>query len=91
MEPEKIEPEKITFPCDYPVKVVARASEDLRERLDNVFAAHFGTFDAARVTVRESAQANFVSFTYTMVVESVEQLKTLHVALQESAGVVMVI
>ena len=91
MAPDKIEPEKITFPCDYPVKVVARASDDLRERLDSVFAAHFGTFDAGRVSVRESAQANFVSFTYTMVVENVEQLKALHGALQEHPGVVMVI
>jgi len=91
MEPEKIEPEKITFPCDYPVKVVARASDDLRQQLDNVFAAHFGTFSAERVAVRESAQANFVSFTYTMVVDSVEQLKALHGTLQEHPAVVMVI
>ena len=28
-----MEPEKIIFPCDYPIKVVARASDDLRERI----------------------------------------------------------
>ena len=86
-----MEPEKIEFPCDYPVKVVARASQDLREQLDTVFAAHFGSFGAERVAVRESAQANFVSFTYTMVVQDVEQLKALHGALQEHPAVVMVI
>jgi len=86
-----MEPEKIEFPCDYPVKVVARASEDLRQQLDSVFAAHFGSFGTERVAVRESAQANFVSFTYTMVVQDVEQLKALHGRLQEHPAVVMVI
>ena len=86
-----MEPEKITFPCDYPVKVVARSTEDLREHLDSIFAEHFGGFDAARVAVRPSAQANFVSFTYTMVVQNVEQLKSLHGALQKHPAVVMVI
>ena len=31
-----MEPEKIEFPCDYPVKVVARASQDLRQQLVRV-------------------------------------------------------
>lgn len=86
-----MEPEKIEFPCDYPVKVVARARQDLREQLDSVFTAHFGTFAPERVAMRESAQANFVSFTYTMLVQNVEQLKAVHGVLQEHPAVVMVI
>jgi uncharacterized protein len=86
-----MEPEKITFPCDYPVKVVARASEDLRERLDRIFAQHFGPFEPHRVSVRESAQANFVSVTYLMLVQHVDQLGAVHQELQASDGVVMVL
>ena len=86
-----MEPEKITFPCDYPVKVVARASEDLRERLDKIFAQHFGPFEMHRVSVRQSAQANFISLTYLMNVQHVDQLDAVHKDLQQHADVVMVL
>lgn len=86
-----MEPEKIVFPCDYPVKVVARASQDLRERLDGIFTRHFGEFEAHRVAVRESARANFVSITYTMLVQHVDQLGAVHGELQKITDVVMVL
>jgi putative lipoic acid-binding regulatory protein len=86
-----MEPEKITFPCDYPVKVVTHAREGLREALDGIFQGHFGDFEAERVSIRESAQSNFVSYTYLMVVQHVDQLSALHVELRETEGVVMVL
>lgn len=86
-----MEPEKIVFPCDYPIKVVARRSEDLRAQLDAVFTAQFGPFTADRVTQRDSAQQNFISYTYLMFVRDVEQLRTLHADLQQIDGVMMVI
>ncbi|HEV7631605.1 MAG TPA: DUF493 domain-containing protein [Steroidobacteraceae bacterium] len=86
-----MEPEKILFPSDYPIKVVARRSDDLRARLDAVFTAQFGAFTADRVTQRDSAQQNFVSYTYLMLVSNVEQLRTLHVELQQTEGVMMVL
>ena len=83
---------KITFPCpDYPIKVLARASDDLRDRLDAVFARHFGAFDIERVIARNSAQQNFVSYTYVMHVNDPTQLGALHVELMNEAGVVMVL
>lgn len=91
MEPDKIEPEKIVFPCDYPVKVVARATLGLRERLDAAFATHFGQFEPHRVSQRDSAQQNFVSYTYLMHVKNIEQLGALHAELQDTPDVVMVI
>lgn len=83
---------RITFPCPrYPIKVVARASEDLRARLDAVFARQFGAFAEDRVLVRNSAQQNFVSFTYHMDVDDPSQLAALHADLMQEAGVVMVL
>ena len=86
-----MEPEKIVFPCDYPIKVVARADVSLRVRLDVVFERHFGPFDAGRVTGRESAQKNFSSYTYLMHVREVAQLAAVHSDLQATEGVVLVI
>jgi uncharacterized protein len=86
-----MEPEKIVFPCDYPIKVVARADASLRERLDAVFEKHFGPFGADRVSGRESAQKNFSSYTYLMHVREVGQLSAVHADLQATDGVVLVI
>ena len=86
------DPTKIAFPCDdYPVKVVARASDDLRSRLDAVFARHFGAFDVGRVVERNSTRQNFVSYTYVMHVKEPSQLGALHVELMRETGVVMVL
>ncbi len=88
----EIDSTKITFPCsDYPIKVLARASDDLRGRLDAVFARHFGAFDIERVIERSSARQNFVSFTYLMHVNDPSQLGALHVELMRESGVVMVL
>jgi uncharacterized protein len=86
-----MDPEKITFPSDYPIKVLARASTDLRQRIDAIFARHFGDFSPECVSVRDSAQSNFVALTYIMRVQTGEQLGPLTTDLQASDGVVMVL
>lgn len=91
MEREDIEPEKIVFPCEYPIKVVAQAREGLRQHLDQLFSQHFGEFEPHRVAVRQSSQAAFVAHTYTMVVQHVDQLGALHTDLKLVEGVVMVL
>jgi hypothetical protein len=86
-----MEPERITFPTEYPIKVVARAAPDLRARLDAIFISHFGEFEANRVTERASGQSNFVALTYAMVVQGEDQLKALNAQLQATEGVVLVL
>jgi putative lipoic acid-binding regulatory protein len=86
-----MEPERIVFPTDYPIKVVARASQDLRGRMDAVFERHFGGFDAGKVTERASAASNFVALTYVMRVTAEDQLGRLHADLRAEAGVMLVL
>ena len=86
-----MEPERIVFPTDYPIKVVARASDDLRGRMDAVFERHFGEFDAGKVTERASAASNFVALTYVMWVTAEDQLGRLHADLRAEAGVMLVL
>ncbi len=86
------DPPRITFPCpQYPIKVVARATLDLRPRIDAVFARQFGEFAADRVVERPSAQQNFIAYTYRMDVDDAAQLGALHVELMKEPGVVMVL
>ena len=37
-----MEPENISFPTDYPIKVVARSELKLRAEIDAIFERHFG-------------------------------------------------
>ena len=86
-----MEPERISFPADYPIKVVARSSTGLRTRMDAVFARHFGSFDATRVSEKASAQSNFIALTYLMRVEAEQQLAALHTDLRAEDGVMLVL
>ncbi len=86
-----MEPERIVFPTDYPIKVVARASAGLRERVDAVFSRHFGDFGAEKVTERPSAGSHFVALTYVMWVTAEDQLGRLHTDLRAEDGVMLVL
>jgi putative lipoic acid-binding regulatory protein len=84
-------PERIEFPADYPIKVVARAEPGLREQIDAIFARHFGPGPAAEVGARPSAQGRFIALTYVPRVTGEEQLRALHAELTVVEGVMMVI
>jgi putative lipoic acid-binding regulatory protein len=86
-----MEPERISFPSEYPIKVVARSALGLRPRLDAVFVRHFGDFPASRVTERPSAQSNFLALTYLMLVQEEAQLASLHTELKAISEVVLVL
>jgi uncharacterized protein len=86
-----MEPERITFPTEYPIKVIARAGDGLRERLDEVFFRHFGAFGREHVSERPSAQNAFTALTYRMTVQSEAQLTAMHDELKAVDGVIMVL
>jgi putative lipoic acid-binding regulatory protein len=86
-----MEPERIVFPTDYPIKVMARASAELRNRVDAVFEHHFGDFEPERVTQRSSAANNFVALTYLIYVQREEQLARLHDDLRALEEVILVL
>jgi putative lipoic acid-binding regulatory protein len=86
-----MEPERISFPVEYPVKVVARAAPELRTQVDAAFLRHFGALAADKVSERASTNSNFVALTYVPVVQSKAQLQALHADLKLVEGVVMVL
>jgi putative lipoic acid-binding regulatory protein len=85
------EPEKLVFPCDYPIKVVGRLSNDLRARVDAVFARHFGALDPSSISERSSGQQNFLALTYVMNVTDPAVLEPLHQDLRATDGVLLVL
>jgi putative lipoic acid-binding regulatory protein len=86
-----VEPERITFPVEYPIKVVARADPALRALVDAAFSRHFGAIPAEKVSARASANSNFVALTYLPIVDNEAQLHAVHVDLKLLDGVIMVL
>lgn len=81
----------LTFPTDYPVKVVARPAPGFRERIDAIVLQHAPTLTPGRVTERASANGNFLSITYLLHAESRAQIEALVAQLSACEGVLMLL
>lgn len=84
-------PELLTFPCDYPIKVMLRASAELRADVDAVMVRHAGAEVAASATERPSAQGNFSAVTYTIRARDPEHIAALFADLKDIPGVLLVL
>jgi putative lipoic acid-binding regulatory protein len=82
---------KIEFPCDYPVKVVGKAGDELHTLVIAVMETHAPGFDQARITVRDSRKGNFQAITITITATGESQLQALFDDLKVSPLVHMVL
>ena len=71
----------ITYPCDFPIKVMGRAHEDLVGTLVEVVRGFDPGFDPGSVVERPSSRGTYVGLTFVVRVESREQLDDLYRAL----------
>jgi putative lipoic acid-binding regulatory protein len=85
------EPPRLTFPCDYPIKVMVRAEQDVRARVDAIVERHAGPLDLASVTERASAQQRFLALTYVIRATGEPQIAELFAALKGCPQVLMVL
>jgi putative lipoic acid-binding regulatory protein len=84
-------PERVTFPCAYPIKVMVRADPGVRGRVDAIFERHAGPVDSASVSERSSAQNRFMGITYVIHAQSEAQIAALFAALKECPEVLLVL
>ncbi|TDG12512.1 DUF493 domain-containing protein [Seongchinamella unica] len=85
------DPPKIEFPCDYPIKVLGRSSEEFRDIILEVFERHAPGFDQQTILAKDSAKGTFTSLTITITATGTEQLEALHQDLLATGHVQMVI
>ena len=85
------QPPRLQFPCEYPIKVVARTVPSLREALDEVFVLHAGRSSLNGVSERPSGQGRFVSVTYLIEAQSEIQIAQIFEALKRCPHVLMVL
>ena len=81
MKPVPPQESLITYPCDFPIKVMGRAHDDFARAMAEVAQRFDPAFDAATIEIRPSGSGNYLGLTLTVRVTSREQLDDLYRAL----------
>jgi putative lipoic acid-binding regulatory protein len=73
-----MEPPRIEFPCDYPIKVIGDVSDDGIAEIVAIVRQHAPEVTPDQVSTRDSRNGNFRSVRVTIVATGEEQLRVLH-------------
>ncbi|MBK10423.1 MAG: hypothetical protein CL810_12835 [Cobetia sp.] len=84
-------PPKIEFPCDFSLKIVGTAAEDLVEVVCNILEVHAPGFDATAITWQDSKNGNYRSIRVVIRATSTDQLDALHRDLKATGRIHMVL
>ena len=82
---------RISFPCDYPIKVVGDVRPGFHQEVCEVVARHDPTMTTERISQRTSRKGNFISISFMLVARSEEQLARLFADLKQIASVRLVL
>jgi hypothetical protein len=82
---------RLSFPCDYPIKVMVRAEQGVRAHIDAIVERHASPVDLSAVTERASAQQRFLSLTYVIRATGEPQIAELFAELKRCEQVLMVL
>lgn len=79
----------LTFPCDFPIKVVGHASPEFEATVLGIIHKHLPTFSDSAFQARPSNQGKYLALTITVHVTSKEQLDNIYRELSSSPQVLM--
>jgi uncharacterized protein len=79
------------FPCEFPLKVMGRRTDDFRSLVLGIVQNHVGAIDPAKIEERPSKDGNYLSLTCTFRAESREQLDALYRELTSCEKVLIVL
>jgi putative lipoic acid-binding regulatory protein len=79
----------IEFPCEFPIKMMGRATVEFRNTVQRLVEFHAGTVDVKRVKESLSSNATFVSITITITATSQQQLDDIYRAASAHDDVLM--
>jgi putative lipoic acid-binding regulatory protein len=68
----------ITYPCDFPIKIMGVTQDDFAQTIVDVVLLHDPEFDADKMEMRPSSKGNYLSLTVTVRATSREQLDNLY-------------
>lgn len=79
------------FPCDFPLKVMGRRTDDFRSLVLGIVQKHTGAIETANIEERPSKDGNYLSLTCTFRAQSREQLDALYRELTSCEKVLIVL
>ena len=82
---------KITFPCDYPIKVIGDGVEGLSDLVLNIASEYDDTLTADKLSERRSREGNYRSITIRFHATGEDQLALLFSALKKQDVIRMVL
>jgi len=68
----------LTFPCDFPIKVMGKCVEGFAQEMTTVIQVNAPDFDPTSIEVRNSAGGKYVSLTCTVIAQSQAQLDAIY-------------
>lgn len=71
----------LEFPCDFPIKIMGKATEDLHQAVKDILAQHAPDFNPEDLTFNESKDGNYHALTAVIHAKSKEQLDMIYHAL----------
>ena len=81
----------IEFPCNFPIKIIGRNTDNLMELVISVIRAHVPGFQAQSITSRESGQGKYVSVTVVLRATDKSILNKIYRDLSSNQKVIMVL
>lgn len=85
------ETKALTFPCDFPLKIMGRAEPDFDSLVVEIVLRHVGNVREGAISVRESRGGKYVSVTVTVRADSQDQLDGLYRELSAHERILMVL
>lgn len=79
----------LDFPCQFPIKVMGRATDTFQAEVIDVLARHVPDEDQEDLSTQDSSYGRFVSITVVIRARSREQLDGLYRALNDLDSVLM--
>ena len=79
------------FPCDFPLKVMGRRTDDFRSIVLGIVQKHAGPIEADKIEERPSTSGSYLSLTCTFTAHSKQQLDDLYRELTAHERVMVVL
>ena len=71
------DPPKITFPCDYPIKIIGVNHPDFKLQVTTVLQQHVSDFDQGLASTRISARGTWIALTVNIIATGKSQLDAI--------------
>ncbi len=79
----------LTFPCEFPIKIMGKANPELKNEVLKIFAQHQPEFKPEDLTINESKGGNYHALTAVIHAKSKLQLDAIYQALTDHELVIM--